>query len=62
MPTIIQPSLPKFDTTSLNVDLATKIKPTELQSVPDNNGNLRYMIKARHLEDYLLQRQVDRLI
>lgn len=45
MATIIQPPLPKFDTTSLNADLANKIKPPELQPVPDDSGNLRSMIK-----------------
>lgn len=45
MPTIIQPPLPKFDTTSLNADLANKIKQPELQPVPDDSGNLRSMIK-----------------
>jgi hypothetical protein len=45
MPTIIQPPLPKFDTTSLNADLANKIKAPELQPTSDENGNLRSMIK-----------------
>ena len=45
METIIQPSLPKFDTTSLNADLANKIKVPKLQPTPDASGNLRSMIK-----------------
>jgi hypothetical protein len=45
MATVIKPPLPKFDTTSLNADLANKIKPPELQPVPDDSGNLRSMIK-----------------
>ena len=45
MVNINKPSLPKFDTTSLNADLANKIKPPELQPRPDGSGNLRSMIK-----------------
>jgi hypothetical protein len=45
MVNINKPPLPKFDTTSLNTDLASKIKPPELQPVSDKNGNLRSMIK-----------------
>ena len=45
MATINQPPLPKFDTTSLNADLANKIKVPELQPMPDASGNLRSMIK-----------------
>jgi hypothetical protein len=45
MVNITNPPLPKFDTTSLNADLANKIKTPELQSLPDGSGNLRSMIK-----------------
>jgi vacuolar-type H+-ATPase subunit E/Vma4 len=45
MVNITNPPLPKFDTTSLNADLANKIKPPELQPIPDGSGNLRSMIK-----------------
>ena len=36
----INTPLPKFDTTSLNADLSTKIKTPELQMEGDANGNL----------------------
>lgn len=50
METIIQPPLPKFDTTSLNIDLANKIKVPELQPTPDASGNLRSMLKGKTKE------------
>jgi hypothetical protein len=50
MATIIQPPLPKFDTTSLNADLANKIKAPELQEIPDGSGNLRSMIKDQSMQ------------
>ena len=50
METIIQPSLPKFDTTSLNADLANKIKPPELQPASDASGDLRSMLKGKTKE------------
>jgi hypothetical protein len=50
MPTIIQPPLPKFDTPTLNADLANKIKPLELQPMPDDSGNLRSMVKGKTKE------------
>ena len=50
METIIQPSLPKFDTTSLNADLANKIKPPELQPASDASGDLRSMLRGKTKE------------
>ena len=50
MATIIQPPLPKFDTTSLNADLANKIKAPEVHEIPDGSGNLRYMIKDQSMQ------------
>jgi hypothetical protein len=50
MVNITNPPLPKFDTTSLNADLANKIKAPELQQIPDGSGNLRSMIKDQSMQ------------